>query len=163
MPFIDDTDLDLEYGGAFQSFAGGSIGDLTIAPVDTKTIDDSQVQALENSAAQLSSMQSAREAEEAAAAAAAAKLAEEQRRSDSKAAIIADINTELGALSSLMTRLNAIITLATPYTNSKYSDVSSAATTIVNGANALKASISNLVTSLNTAKATASNASVSVL
>ena len=139
MPFIDDTDLDLEYGGAFQSFAGGSIGDLTIAPVDTKTIDDSQVQALENS-----------------------KLAEEQRRSDSKASIIADINTELGALSSLMTRLNAIITLATPYTNSKYSDVSSAATTIVSGANALKASISNLVTSLNTAKATASNASVSV-
>ena len=108
-------------------------------------------------------MQSAREAEEAAAAAAAAKLAEEQRRSDSKASIIADINTELGALSSLMTRLNAIITLATPYTNSKYSDVSSAATTIVSGANALKASISNLVTSLNTAKATASNASVSVL
>jgi outer membrane murein-binding lipoprotein Lpp len=62
----------------------------------------------------------------------------------------------------LLTRLNAIITLATPYTNSKYSDVSTAATTIVSGANALKATINNLVSSLNTAKDTASNASVLV-
>lgn len=184
MPFIDDDDLDLEYGGAFNTFEGGLIGDLTIAPVNTKSIDDSQVKALENSAAQLADLQRAREvqlaaeiaeaarlAEEkrladaaaaAAAAAEAARLAEERKRNDARTSILNDIDVELGALSSLITRLNSIITLASPYADSQFTDVASTATSIVNSANALKTTISNLVASLNTAKSTATNARTSL-
>ena len=162
MPFIDDTNYDAEWGGAFQSFDGGKIGDVTIGSVDTKSIDDSSVQALENQAAQLSALQSQREAEAAAAAAAAAKAAEEKKRSDAKAAILADIDKELGALASLLTRVNAIINIATPYKNSQFSDVASSATTIVTSATAIKTSIQNLVAQLQTAKGTASAASTTV-
>jgi len=158
MPFIDDFNYDDQYVGTFNSFSGGTIGDVSIAPVNTSSVDASQVEALESQAASLDNLQKQREAEEAA----ALRLAEEQKRTAAKAAIISDINTELSALSGLITRLNAIITLATPYKNSKFTDVASSATTIVNSANALKDTINGLITSLNTAKATASNASTAV-
>lgn len=157
MPFIDDTNYDAEWGGAFKSFDGGKIGETTIDPVNTKSIDDSSVQALEAQAAQLSVLQQQREAAAAAAAAAAAKLAEEQKRAAAKAAILADVDKELGALAALLTRVNAIINIATPYTNSQFSDVASSATAIVNSATAIRNSIQALVGQLNTAKATATN------
>jgi chromosome segregation ATPase len=160
MPFIDDFNYDEAWVGSFHSFDGGKIGETTIDPVNTKSIDDSQVQALENQAAQLDALQKQREADEAAAAAAAAaaaKLAEEKKRADAKTSILADIDKELGALASLVTRLNAIIGVATPYTNSKFSDVASSATSIVSAANNLKNSITALVNQLNTAKSTAAS------
>lgn len=162
MPFIDDTDYNAEWGGSFSKFEGGSIGDVTIGSVDTKSIDDSSVQALENQAAQLSALQSQREAEAAAAAAAAAKAAEEKKRSDAKAAILADINTELASLASLLTRVNAIISIATPYKNSQFSDVASSATSIVASAGTIKNNIEGLIAQLQTAKATASSASTTL-
>ncbi len=162
MPFIDDTNYDAEWGGAFQSFDGGKIGDLTIAAVNTKSIDDSSVQALENQAAQLSALQSQREAEAAAAAAAAAKLAEEKKRADAKASILADIDKELGALASLLTRVNAIINIANPYKNSQFSDVAQSATAIVASATAIKNSIEALQGQLSTAKTTANQAKTSL-
>jgi predicted component of type VI protein secretion system len=169
MPFIDDFNYNEQFVGSFAEFAGGKIGDVTIGSVNTKSIDDSQVQALENQAAQLGALQKQREAEDAArraaaaaAAAAAAKAAEEKKRQDAKNAILGDINAELGALASLVTRLNAIINIATPYKGSQFSDVATSATTIVTQATALKTTISNLVTQLQTAKATASNAPVTV-
>lgn len=162
MPFIDDTNYDAEWGGAFNQFSGGKIGDVTIGAVNTKSIDDSSVQALENQAAQLDSLQKQREAEAAAAAAAAAKAAEEKKRADAKAAILADIDKELGALASLLTRVNAIINIATPYKNSQFADVAQSATAIVNSATAIKNSIEALQGQLSTAKTTANQAKTSL-
>lgn len=151
MPFIDDTNYDAEWGGAFKSFDGGKIGDVTIAPVNTKSIDDSSVQALENQAAQLDTLQKQREAEAATADAVAAK-----------AAILADVEKELGALASLLTRVNAIINIATPYTKSQFADVSSSAAAIVKSATAIKNNIETLVGQLNTAKTTANQTKTSL-
>ena len=162
MPFIDDTNYDAQWGGAFKSFDGGKIGDVTIAPVNTKSIDDSSVQALEKQAAQLDTLQKQRETEAATAAAAAAKVAEEKKRADAKASIIADVEKELGALASLLTRVNAIINIATPYTKSQFSDVSSSAAAIVKSATVIKNNIETLVGQLNTAKTTANQTNTSL-
>ena len=169
MPFIDDTNYDAEWGGAFNQFSGGKIGDVTIGAVNTKSIDDSSVQALENQAAKLDGLQKQREAEAAAAsaaaaaaAAAAAKAAEEKKRADAKAAILADIDKELGALASLLTRVTAILNLATPYKNSQFADVAQSATAIVDSATAIKNSIEALQGQLSTAKTTANQAKTSL-
>lgn len=162
MPFIDDTNYDAEWGGAFNQFSGGKIGDVTIDPVNTKSIDDSSVQELEKQAAKLDSLQKQRETEAATAAAAAAKAAEEKRRSDAKASILADVEKELGALASLLTRVNVIINIATPYTKSQFADVSSSASSIVKAATGIKNSIEALQGQLSTAKATANQAKTSL-